>query len=91
MSWPPKDGSPYMPANGTEGGIFDDGWCSHCARDAAFREDMDHNDGCQILAAALCNQQPKEWIWRNGAPHCIAFRDDPANPARCPYTLEMFE
>lgn len=90
MAWPPKDGTPYMPANGTEGEIFDEGWCSHCSRDAAFRLDMANNDGCEILAAAYRGEQQAAWSWLKGAPTCANFSDDPANPVRCQLTKEMF-
>ncbi|TIL38608.1 MAG: hypothetical protein E5Y82_13750 [Mesorhizobium sp.] len=91
MAWPPEDGKPYMPANGTEGEIFYESWCAHCARDAAFREDVDRNEGCQILADSYCGVQSKDWVWRKGAPACLAFTDDPACPVRCPHTLELFQ
>lgn len=95
MAWPPADGTPYTPANGTEGEIFDDGWCAHCARDAAFRKSFAEGygdvDGCQILAAGLFGENPKEWLWRKGEPICTAYTEDPSCPLRCPYTKEMFE
>ncbi|ABF71333.1 p082 [Rhizobium phage 16-3] len=89
MAWPPKDGTPWMPSNATEFDGFDANWCAHCSRDAAFREDMDNNDGCEILAAAYRGEQQATWFWRKGVPHCANFSDDPANPVRCPLTLEM--
>lgn len=95
MSWPPKDGTPYMPANGTEGRGFEENWCAHCSRDAAFRAAFEagggDEDGCQILAlATLSNDQPPEWTWKQGRPHCSNFSDDPSNPLRCPFTKELF-
>lgn len=93
MAWPPKDGEPYMPANGTEGMDFEEQWCAHCSRDAAFRNTWDApngpEDGCDILANAMAGEQPAEWTWRNGKPHCSNFSDDPANSLRCPFTKEM--
>lgn len=96
MSWPPEDGYPYMPANGTEGMIFQEGWCAHCARDAEFRQSYEETggnptcSGCQIYAAAFFGEQPKEWFWRKGQPYCSAHTEDPNCPVRCPDTLEMF-
>lgn len=94
MPWPPKDGTPYMPANGTDGGDFEWAWCSHCLNRSGegpwedeFGTDVD--GACAILDEAFYGQQPREWKYRNGAPHCTAFREDPANPVRCPYTLEL--
>lgn len=77
-----------MPANGTEGAEWEVSWCAHCAHDAAFREDMD-KEGCPILAEAIWGNRP-EWQWRNGEPICTRFMQDPANPLRYPFTLEMF-
>lgn len=79
----------YMPANGTEGEIFDAEWCAHCAHDAPFREDIEWNDGCEILAAGLRGEQPAEWIERGGVPACTAFLGEGVEP-RCLLTLEMF-
>ncbi|EYR81816.1 hypothetical protein [Shinella sp. DD12] len=90
MAWPPADGSPFRPANGTEGCIFESRYCEHCSRDAAFRQDMENNDGCEILAAAHAGEQPTQWVYRGGMGHCTNFSDDPANPIRCLTTMEMF-
>lgn len=89
------EGLPYMPANGTEGEIFQDGWCAHCARDAEFRRQWEETgnpqvDGCAILAASLRGEQPKEWLFRKGEPICTAFTDEPLREPRCPETMEMF-
>lgn len=89
MSWPPANGKPFRPSNGTEGCIFESRYCEHCSRDAAFRHDMENNDGCEILAAAHAGEQPPQWVWRDGMGHCTNFSDDPANPVRCPFTKEM--
>lgn len=88
------EGRPYMPSNGTEGEIFQEGWCAHCARDSEFRRQFMETgnpqvDGCEILAASLRGEQPKEWFYRNGDPICTAYTEDPACPVRCPYTKEM--
>lgn len=79
-----------MPSNGTAGMDFEEQWCVHCFRDAAFRNDMENNDGCEILAAVIRGEQPKEWIWRGGKLVCTFFSDDPDNPVHCPLTMEMF-
>lgn len=89
MSWPPEDGKPYMPANGTEGEIFIESWCADCAHD-----DEENEDYCDILSNSFFGTQPKEWTWRNGCGHCSAFvpfEPGKAKPEpRCPHTLEMF-
>ena len=89
------EGRPYMPSNGTEGEVFQEGWCVHCARDAEFRKEFGetgeaHCNGCEILAASLRGEQPKEWYYRKGQPICAAYTEDPACPLRCPLTKEMF-
>lgn len=89
------EGRPYMPSNGTEGEIFQDGWCAHCTRDVEFRRQFMETgnpqvDGCEILAASMRGEQPKEWFYRKGQPHCSAYTDDPACPVRCQNTKEMF-
>ncbi len=90
------EGRPYMPSNGTEGGIFQDGTSAHCARDAEFRRQWEETgnpqvDGCEILAASLRGEQPKEWFFRKGEPICSAYTEDPACPVRCPNTMDLFE
>jgi hypothetical protein len=87
--WPPKDGTPYMPANGTEGEDFENRWCMRCAND-----DPETGDSCPILMAALSGEQPKEWTWQNRTGHCSAFRPfdgmEPLPEPRCTLTMEMF-
>lgn len=88
------EGRPYMPANGTEGEIFQSGWCAHCTRDTEFCRQFEetgnpHVDGCEILAASMAGDQPKEWFYRGGRPICTAYTEDPACPARCIFTLEL--
>jgi hypothetical protein len=93
---PSRAGEPYRPGSGTEGMAFDDKWCSHCARDAKFRETDDGADGCQILSASFLYEKtdpnyPKEWVYdREGTPCCTAFTTDPTCPVRCDRTLELF-
>ena len=90
------EGRPYMPANGTEGEIFQEDWCAHCTHDAEFRRQWDETggnpqcDGCEILAASLRGEQPKEWFYHKGQPICSAFTDGPLPTPRCPHTMEMF-
>lgn len=86
---------PYRPSNGSEGMDFDDRWCSHCTRDAAFREDPDGADGCPIYAKTFAldishPDYPKEWIEDENGPRCTAFTTDPSKPVRCEQTLDMF-
>jgi len=88
-------GTPYMPANGSEGRAFERRWCDHCSRDAIFRTTFDgpngpEDGGCEILANAQNGAQPDEWTWRDGAPHCSNFSDDQSNPRRCLFTKELF-
>lgn len=77
----PKDGKPYRPSNGTEGDMFQEGWCAHCKRDKAFRADPDREEGCNILARSMAYSvgeqgYPVEWIWQRGRPVCTAFDDE---------------
>ena len=73
--------TPYRPPNGTEGIMFDYEWCAKCKRDAAFRADMDNNDGCPIAAATFLFPEddpnyPKEWVYdAKGFPMCTAFEE----------------
>lgn len=59
---------PYRPSNGTEGEMFMEEFCFHCARDAKFRETQDGEDGCPILADTYVYEKddpkyPKEWVY----------------------------
>lgn len=98
-SWPNEAGKPYRPSSGTEGAAFDDAWCAHCARDAAYREAGDDGDpaiACQILSNTFVYDMndpayPKEWVYgKDGRPCCTAFTTDPTCPVRCDKTLDMF-
>ena len=90
-------GKPYRPSTGTEGAAFENEWCGWCARDAAFRDDPDRGEGCQIIADTFAYEitdprYPKEWVFdRDGRPCCKAFTTDPKMPVRCDKTLDMFE
>jgi len=87
---------PYRPSNGTEGMWFDSQWCEHCARDAAWRENV-NNDPCEILNLTFAldinhPEYPKEWIKDDdgGNPRCTAHTEDPSCPTRCDKTIDMF-
>lgn len=89
----------YRPANGTEGADFQEAFCCHCSRDAAFR-DSNYEDpslGCKILADTFVYDvddpnYPKQWIYDNdGSPCCTAFTTDVPPPVRCDKTIDMFE
>lgn len=88
MSWPPEDGTPYMPANGTEFDSFYGRWCARCAND-----DPD-GDPCELIGRSMCGEQPAEWTWKGGQPSCSAFfpfEPGRAKPEpRCPETMELF-
>ena len=52
----------YRPSNGTEGDIFFDNWCRHCARDKAMREgadfdECDDNELCDIIARTFSRDE----------------------------------
>jgi hypothetical protein len=59
--------------------MFQERWCEQCKRDAAFRQDMESDDGCQILAMTMAVDEddpdyPKEWTFdAEGQPCCTAF------------------
>jgi hypothetical protein len=89
----------YRPANGTEGALFDDAWCSYCARDAEYRAQGDDGDitiACRIITDAFAYDidhpnYPKEWVYGlDGRPKCTAFACDTSRPMRCNLTLDMF-
>lgn len=92
-------GRPYRPRSGTEGIAFNEAWCDHCTRDAAFRDTGYEGDpalGCQIIADTFAYEitdpkYPKEWVYgRDGRPSCTAFTTDPTCPVRCDKTLDLF-
>mgnify|MGYP003394492834 CR=1 FL=1 len=92
-----KAGAPYRPHSGTEGASFQNDWCSHCVRDAAFQADPDFGQGCEIIASTFAfditdPRYPKEWVHDHaGRPCCTAFTTDPDRPLRCDKTIDMFE
>lgn len=65
-TWPPADGTPYMPSNGTEGIEFMDRQCCPCAK---YR-----SGSCGILGRSYIGRQPRVWTWQDGLPKCAAFR-----------------
>ena len=89
-------GKPYRPGTGSEGAWFNDLWCGHCARDAAFQADPESGQGCQIVADTFAYEitdpnYPKEWVFdRDGRPCCTAYTEDPSRPRRCDKTLDLF-
>jgi len=64
--------------------MFDDEWCSRCQRDAAWREDENSAEPCDILSRSFAYdigdpEYPTEWIeddvsWPTPSnPRCTAF------------------
>jgi hypothetical protein len=84
---PFKDGELYEPSNGTEGDLFQEGWCWHCKRDKEFREGgwETGEGGCSILANAYASGTVPQWIFKDRQPICTEFEDeaipdDPLSP-----------
>ncbi len=74
----------YQPSTGTEGAMFIETWCTHCARDKAMREgapieECDDNEVCRIIGKTFAHnitdpEYPAEWCYdKNGHPQCTAF------------------
>ncbi len=92
-----RPGEQYTPSNGTEGEMFIDSWCRHCARDKSMRdgepvEECDDEELCQILGASF-RGEAKEWQYdKHGQPCCTAFvpvgQQVPAQ--RCEHTTDLF-
>ncbi|RWX40808.1 hypothetical protein EHH54_10385 [Rhizobium leguminosarum] len=82
----------YYPASETEGDQFERSWCAHCIHEKAENwEDEFGNDitgECDILANARV-YPVDAWVYRDGKPACLLFKEDPKNPARCLATKEM--
>ena len=74
VHYPDLAGKPYRPSNGTEGMIFEERFCDHCAKSEC-------GSGCWIYSAALVfdidhSDYPKEWRYdQDGRPTCAAFCD----------------
>jgi hypothetical protein len=83
----------YYPANATEGAQFERSWCEHCIHEKG--EDWEDEFGndvpgeCDILTNAR-TYPVDAWVYRDGKPACLLFKEDPSNPARCLATMEMF-
>jgi hypothetical protein len=80
MSWPPADGKPYRPSNGTEGECFMEGWCNRCKADRAHQDSAGEEPGCDIIARSMAFDvgepgYPVQWVWKDGEPTCTAFDD----------------
>lgn len=74
----------YRPGNGTEGEVFMDRWCRHCARDLAMSEgkdmeECDDDEMCKIIGNTMAfdigdPEYPNEWQYdHKGMPVCTAF------------------
>ena len=93
----PLPGVQYVPSNSTDGSIFFDGYCAHCARDRSMRdgepvEECDDDELCPIIAASFRGEAVE---WRkldNGDLVCLAYVEagDQVPPPRCEHTREMF-
>ena len=62
------NGEPYVPANRTEGAIFESHWCMQCKH-----EEKPDGQSCNILMNAYCGEQPNEWIYWDDKPLCTAY------------------
>jgi len=69
MAWPPKNGKPFVPSNGSEGMVFHADWCDRCV----WRGEDDES-GCAILTASFCGEVP-QWTWQGGRPTCSEFKE----------------
>lgn len=92
-----RAGQRYQPSNGTEGMIFIDAWCSHCARDKAEREgayveDCDDTELCPIIARSMADGGCEEWVYgSDGQPRCTEYVEHGQPiPYRCPNTPDFF-
>ncbi len=92
-----RAGQRYQPSNGTEGMIFIDKWCSHCARDKAMREgepveECDDRELCPIIARSMADGGCEEWVYgSDGQPRCTQYVEHGQQiPYRCPNTPDIF-
>lgn len=89
-------GKPYKPSNGTEGMVFIENWCRHCARDKAMREgepieECDDRELCPIIARSFSGEAT-EWVYgTDGQPRCTEYVEQGQPiPYRCPNTIDIF-
>ena len=88
----------YRPANGTEGAIFQDRFCDHCAHDT-YDFEKGTGKSCDILMRTMLHgvddpEYPEEWQQEPGKPpRCTAFWDANDEPPkeRCANTVDLFE
>ena len=90
-------GQQYRPSNGTEGAVFIDSWCGHCARDKAMREgapleECDDREVCPIIARSFAGEAT-EWVYgTDGQPRCTEYVEHGQPiPYRCLNTPDIFE
>lgn len=79
-------------SNGTEGLDWMDNWCDRCVHDRSSRLSVAPDPrngglvGCALVAVALVQRTPAEWIEQESGPdryHCVEFRnedDEPGDP-----------
>lgn len=104
-----KDRRPF--SNGTEGHAWTENWCEECVHDKSARDDDTPPDprnnglvGCPLLAVALMQRTPVEWIDQTtdgthrlgDTYHCTEYRDDdpgddgsPEQPSPPPPAAEL--
>ena len=63
---------PYLPSNGTEGGLWTEQWCDRCSRRAL---DPDAKTQCVHELRAMMGEDNNRWYYIDGVPTCTAFRD----------------
>ena len=85
-----QPGDLYRPTNGDEGLAFDTMFCDYCQKDIVWRETQRDGSGCPIIVAALCDQDPPEWIYGpDGQPCCTVFAEIGAPEPPDPRQLEL--
>lgn len=106
-----KDRRPF--SNGSQGGAWTANWCDRCVHDRSARRDDVKPDpankgllGCALLAVALMERTPAEWIDQcegghrlGDTYHCTEFRDEngrgdepePEPPPVIEGQVDMFE
>lgn len=71
----------YRPSNGTEGMMFMEAWCEHCAK--FLEAEAGAGQDCDIVTRTFWLDEkdkdyPAEWTYNEGQPCCTAFEDKPA-------------